>query len=78
MGMDEAAAEYRRVNLSSDPLYGYIQVTKSGGVPGLVAEQDLIDRGVGRTSVSDSGSSPSQFALCGAGRGDSAPGWAPA
>ncbi len=41
--MSEAVAEYRRVNLSSDPIYRYIRVTKPGGVPGSVAEQDLID-----------------------------------
>ena len=41
--MSEAVAEYSRVNLSSDPIYRYIRVTKSGGVPGAVAEQDLID-----------------------------------
>jgi uncharacterized protein len=41
--MSEMTAEYRRVNLSSDPLYRYIRVTKPGGVPGDVAEQHLID-----------------------------------
>ena len=41
--MSEAVAEYSRVNLSSDPVYRYIRVTKPGGVPGEVAEQDLID-----------------------------------
>jgi HD superfamily phosphohydrolase len=41
--MAGVGAEYRRVNLSSDPLYGYVRVTKPGGVPGEVAEQDLID-----------------------------------
>jgi uncharacterized protein len=41
--MTEAVAEYRRVNLSSDPVYRYVRVTKPGGVPGAVAEQDLID-----------------------------------
>jgi HD superfamily phosphohydrolase len=35
--------EYRRVNLSSDPLYRYVRVTKPGGVPGEVAEQQVID-----------------------------------
>src|ERR671937_1834809 len=34
--------EYSRVNLSSDPIYRYLRVTKPGGVPG-VAEQQLID-----------------------------------
>jgi HD superfamily phosphohydrolase len=41
--MTEAIAEYSRVNLSSDPVYRYIRVTKTGGVPGAAAEQDLID-----------------------------------
>jgi HD superfamily phosphohydrolase len=41
--MSEVVAEYSRVNLSSDPIYGYIRVTKPGGVPGEAAEQDLID-----------------------------------
>jgi uncharacterized protein len=41
--MSEVGAEYRRVNLSSDPLYRYVRVTKPGGVPGEVAEQHLID-----------------------------------
>jgi HD superfamily phosphohydrolase len=41
--MTEAVAEYSRVNLSSDPVYRYIRVTKPGGVPGSAAEQDIID-----------------------------------
>lgn len=41
--MPETAAEYRRVNLSADPLYRYVRATKAGGVPGRVAEQHLID-----------------------------------
>jgi HD superfamily phosphohydrolase len=41
--MAEAVAEYSRVNLSSDPIYHYVRVTKPGGVPGAAAEQDLID-----------------------------------
>ena len=41
--MSEAVAEYRRLNLSSDPIYRYIRVTKPGGVPGAVAEQDIMD-----------------------------------
>src|ERR671936_1385615 len=41
--MSEVGAEYRRVNLSSDPLYRFVRVTKRGGVPGDVAEQDVID-----------------------------------
>jgi HD superfamily phosphohydrolase len=42
LGAVGGAAEYRRVNLSSDPIYGYVRVTKPGGVPG-VSEQQLID-----------------------------------
>src|SRR5438094_10638717 len=34
--------ESSRVNLSSDPIYRYLRVTKPGGVPG-VSEQELID-----------------------------------
>ena len=43
--MDEARSEYSRVNLSSDPIYGYLRITKGGpgGVPGDAAEQDLVD-----------------------------------
>ena len=41
--MSEAVAEYRRLNLSSDPIYHYVRVTKPGGVPGAVAEQDVMD-----------------------------------
>jgi HD superfamily phosphohydrolase len=41
--VSDALAEYGRLNLSSDPVYRYIRVTKPGGVPGEVAEQDLID-----------------------------------
>ncbi len=42
--MDEprGPAEYARVNLSSDPLYRYVEITKPGGVPGK-SEQELID-----------------------------------
>jgi HD superfamily phosphohydrolase len=38
-------AEYSRVNLSSDPIYRYLRITKGGrgGVPGSAAEQDLVD-----------------------------------
>src|SRR5215469_9000869 len=43
--MAEAVAEYRRLNLSSDPIHRYVRVTKPGGVPGAVAEQDLVDDG---------------------------------
>src|SRR5579884_1452593 len=39
----EPPAAYRRVNLSSDPIHRYVQITKPGGVPGVAAEQDLID-----------------------------------
>lgn len=41
--MSEAVAEYRRLNLSSDPIYHYVRVTKPGGVPGVVAEQEVLD-----------------------------------
>jgi HD superfamily phosphohydrolase len=37
--------EYSRVNLSSDPIYRYLRITKGGpgGVPGKASEQDLVD-----------------------------------
>ena len=37
--------EYSRVNLSSDPIYRYLRITKGGpgGVPGRSTEQDLVD-----------------------------------
>src|SRR6478672_3645858 len=40
-----APLEYSRVNLSSDPIYRYLRITKGGpgGVPGAAAEQDLVD-----------------------------------
>jgi uncharacterized protein len=41
--VSEPLAEYGRLNLSSDPIYRYVRVTKPGGVPGEAAEQDLID-----------------------------------
>ena len=43
--MTDVAAEYSRVNLSSDPIYRYLRITKGGpgGVPGDVAEQDILD-----------------------------------
>ena len=43
--MTEAPPEYSRVNLSSDPIYRYLRITKGGpgGVPGGAAEQDLVD-----------------------------------
>jgi len=41
----EARSEYSRVNLSSDPIYRYLRITRGGpgGVAGEAAEQDLID-----------------------------------
>jgi HD superfamily phosphohydrolase len=41
----EARSEYSRVNLSSDPIYRYLRITKGGpeGVAGSVCEQDLVD-----------------------------------
>ena len=43
--MADAASEYSRVNLSSDPIYRYLRITKGGpgGVPGQASEQDLVD-----------------------------------
>jgi hypothetical protein len=43
--MTDAPLEYSRVNLSSDPIYRYLRITKGGpgGVPGDAAEQDLLD-----------------------------------
>ena len=43
--MDEARSEYSRVNLSSDPIYRYLRITRGGpgGVAGEAAEQDLVD-----------------------------------
>jgi uncharacterized protein len=43
--MTDAPLEYSRVNLSSDPIYRYLRITKGGhgGVPGQAAEQDLLD-----------------------------------
>ena len=43
--MGEVTAEYSRVNLSSDPVYRYLRITKGGpgGVPGGCAEQDILD-----------------------------------
>lgn len=43
--MDDARSEYSRVNLSSDPIYRYLRITKGGpgGVAGDAAEQDLVD-----------------------------------
>jgi len=44
-GVDEPLSEYSRVNLSSDPIYGYLRITKGGpgGVAGQASEQDLVD-----------------------------------
>ena len=44
-GVDEARSEYSRVNLSSDPIYRYLRITKGGpgGVAGEAAEMDLVD-----------------------------------
>ena len=43
--MEEARSEYSRVNLSSDPIYRYLRITKGGpgGVAGRASEQDLVD-----------------------------------
>ena len=43
--MDEARSEYSRVNLSSDPIYRYLRITRGGpgGVAGQSSEQDLVD-----------------------------------
>src|SRR5437870_10376785 len=43
--MSELPPEYSRVNLSSDPIYRYLRITKGGpgGVPGRSSEQDLVD-----------------------------------
>ncbi|GAC1656294.1 MAG: hypothetical protein NVS9B1_11320 [Candidatus Dormibacteraceae bacterium] len=43
--MPEVTSEYSRVNLSSDPIYRYVKITKGGpdGVPGTATEQDLLD-----------------------------------
>jgi uncharacterized protein len=43
--MADVTGEYSRVNLSSDPVYRYLRITKGGpgGVPGDCAEQDLLD-----------------------------------
>src|SRR6202171_3793287 len=44
-GVIQPPAEYSRVNLSSDPIYRYLRITKGGpgGVPGGASEQDLVD-----------------------------------
>jgi len=43
--VNEVRSEYSRVNLSSDPIYRYLRITKGGpgGVAGHAAEQDLVD-----------------------------------
>jgi len=43
--MDQARSEYSRVNLSSDPIYRYLRITRGGpgGVAGEASEQDLVD-----------------------------------
>src|ERR1700694_3851725 len=43
--MTDVPLEYSRVNLSSDPIYRYLRITKGGpgGVPGSASEQDLVD-----------------------------------
>jgi HD superfamily phosphohydrolase len=43
--VDETRSEYSRVNLSSDPIYRYLRITKGGpgGVAGQASEQDLVD-----------------------------------
>ena len=43
--MADVPLEYSRVNLSSDPIYRYLRITKGGpgGVPGQASEQDLVD-----------------------------------
>lgn len=43
--MTDVTSEYSRVNLSSDPIYRYLRITKGGpgGVPGRCSEQDILD-----------------------------------
>jgi len=43
--MDQARSEYSRVNLSSDPIYRYLRISRGGpgGVAGEASEQDLVD-----------------------------------
>jgi len=43
--MADVTSEYSRVNLSSDPVYRYLRITKGGpgGVPGDCSEQDILD-----------------------------------
>ena len=44
--MAESRSEYSRVNLSSDPIYRYLRITRGGpgGVAGDASEQDLVDQ----------------------------------
>jgi uncharacterized protein len=43
--MADVPSEYLRINLSSDPIYRYLRITKGGpgGVAGQASEQDLVD-----------------------------------
>ncbi len=43
--MGDAMKEYSRVNLSSDPIYRYLRITRGGpgGVRGAASEQDVVD-----------------------------------
>jgi HD superfamily phosphohydrolase len=43
--MADVPSEYSRINLSSDPIYRYLRITKGGpgGVSGEASEQDLVD-----------------------------------
>ena len=43
--MEDVPPEYSRVNLSSDPIYRYLRITKGGpgGTPGAASEQELVD-----------------------------------
>src|SRR5260221_6533124 len=43
--MSDVTSEYSRVNLSSDPVYRYLRITKGGpgGVPGDCSEQEILD-----------------------------------
>jgi hypothetical protein len=43
--VDAVRSEYSRVNLSSDPIYRYLRITRGGpgGVRGGTSEQDLVD-----------------------------------
>jgi uncharacterized protein len=43
--MSDVRSEYSRVNLSSDPIYRYLRITRGGpgGVAGETSEQDVVD-----------------------------------